>query len=179
MGRHPSLSSISRSDFEPELDPEIECPFGRIDSLVRTELREAAYELFFMSCRSSPGFGGSKSSLTYYPAGLDVGNGGGGGGGEGSPKCGSGMTGPSSRIKRALGLKAKRSSPMRTGMSGSVPNSPGKVKRPMTSAEIMRVQMRVTEQSDHRLRKTLMRTLVGQVINQHALIHACITWNLF
>uniref|UniRef100_A0ACD5WIY7 Uncharacterized protein n=1 Tax=Avena sativa TaxID=4498 RepID=A0ACD5WIY7_AVESA len=33
----------------------------------------------------------------------------------------------------------------------------------MTSAEIMRQQMRVSEQSDARLRKTLMRTLVGQV----------------
>jgi len=33
----------------------------------------------------------------------------------------------------------------------------------MTSAEIMRQQMRVTDQSDARLRKTLMRTLVGQV----------------
>ncbi|GFP85832.1 hypothetical protein PHJA_000727000 [Phtheirospermum japonicum] len=37
------------------------------------------------------------------------------------------------------------------------------MRRPMTSAEIMRQQMRVTEQSDNRLRKTLMRTLVGQM----------------
>ncbi|KAK9009441.1 hypothetical protein V6N11_035973 [Hibiscus sabdariffa] len=36
-------------------------------------------------------------------------------------------------------------------------------RRPLTSAEIMRLQMKVTEQSDNRLRKTLMRTLVGQV----------------
>jgi hypothetical protein len=33
----------------------------------------------------------------------------------------------------------------------------------MTSAEIMRQQMRVTEQSDARLRRTLMRAVVGQV----------------
>lgn len=38
-----------------------------------------------------------------------------------------------------------------------------RARRPLTSAEIMRQQMRVTEQSDNRLRKTLMRTLVGQV----------------
>nr|XP_017228196.1 PREDICTED: uncharacterized protein LOC108192467 [Daucus carota subsp. sativus] len=37
-----------------------------------------------------------------------------------------------------------------------------KPKRPLTSAEIMRQQMQVSEQSDNRLRKTLMRTLVGQ-----------------
>jgi hypothetical protein len=36
-------------------------------------------------------------------------------------------------------------------------------RRVMTMAEVMRLQMGVTEQSDSRLRKTLMRTLVGQV----------------
>ncbi|GMI95899.1 CELLULOSE-RELATED DUF810 [Hibiscus trionum] len=36
-------------------------------------------------------------------------------------------------------------------------------RRPLTSAEIMRLQMKVTEQSDNRLRKTLTRTLIGQV----------------
>jgi hypothetical protein len=93
-----------------------------------------------------------------------------------------------SRVKRALGLKARRSSQLstalRSGMnasssSSSAPGSPGRAvrammnqpsgtgspraRRPMTSAEIMRQQMRVSEQSDARLRKTLMRTLVGQV----------------
>ncbi|RRT57539.1 hypothetical protein B296_00019212 [Ensete ventricosum] len=157
MGRQHSLSSISRSDTDPSL--EVECPFGRIDSLTRTDLREAVYELFFMTCRSSPGFGGSRGSLNYYPSSPAST----GGGGEGSPKWGSyGMTVARSRIKKTVGLNARRSSPMTTGMhSGS--NSPGKARRPMTSAEIMRLQMRVTEQSDHRLRKTLMRTLVGQV----------------
>nr|TKV98303.1 hypothetical protein SEVIR_9G551200v2 [Setaria viridis]TKV98304.1 hypothetical protein SEVIR_9G551200v2 [Setaria viridis]TKV98305.1 hypothetical protein SEVIR_9G551200v2 [Setaria viridis] len=101
----------------------------------------------------------------------------------------------SSRVKRALGLKARRASQpttVRSSMSASsapgspgrmramrdqapgspgrmrsmrdhAPGSPGKARRPMTSAEIMRQQMRVTDQSDARLRKTLMRTLVGQV----------------
>lgn len=97
---------------------------------------------------------------------------------------GVGMT-PSSRIKRALGLKMlKRSPQKRMGLSssgfgpfGSFSGSPmplngnmsgsthvvARPRRPLTSAEIMRQQMRVTEQSDNRLRKTLMRTLVGQV----------------
>ncbi|CAD5176212.1 unnamed protein product [Musa acuminata subsp. malaccensis] len=157
MGRQHSHSSISRSDTDPSL--ELECPFGRIDPLTRTDLREAVYELFFMTCRSSPGFGGSRGSLNYYPSSPAST----GAGGEGSPKWGSsGMTVARSRIKKALGLNARRSSPMTTGMS-SGSNSPGKARRPMTSAEIMRLQMRVTEQSDRRLRKTLMRTLVGQV----------------
>ncbi|KAF0893320.1 hypothetical protein E2562_023954 [Oryza meyeriana var. granulata] len=74
-----------------------------------------------------------------------------------------------SRVKKALGLKARRSSssaqPMmaRTLSQTSGPASPGRGRRPMTSAEIMRQQMRVTEQSDARLRRTLMRAVVGQV----------------
>ncbi|CAN6302372.1 unnamed protein product [Urochloa humidicola] len=158
----------------------VECPFGGVDGLSRAELREAAYEVFFMSCRAVGGRGGG--GLNYYPAGGD-----GGGGDNGSPTIGAGPRGGtgmnvvSSRVKRALGLKARRSSqpttvrsimsvssapgspgPMRA-MRDLAPGSPGRTRRPMTSAEIMRQQMRVTDQSDARLRKTLMRTLVGQV----------------
>uniref|UniRef100_A0A0E0D1S6 Uncharacterized protein n=1 Tax=Oryza meridionalis TaxID=40149 RepID=A0A0E0D1S6_9ORYZ len=43
------------------------------------------------------------------------------------------------------------------------PASPGRGRQLMTSVEIMRQQMRVTEQSNARLRRTLMRTVVGQV----------------
>ncbi|KAK9082847.1 hypothetical protein Scep_029318 [Stephania cephalantha] len=82
-----------------------------------------------------------------------------------------------SKIKRALGLKsAKRlmhknksslgansaATPSPSGSPHGSVNSP-RIKRPLTSAEIMRQQMRVSEHSDHRLRKTLMRTLVGQM----------------
>ncbi|XP_010934254.2 protein unc-13 homolog [Elaeis guineensis] len=163
MGRNSSTSSASRSDRTIDFDAELESPFGRLETLRRSDLRETAYELFFMSCRSSPGFGGGRSALNYYT--LD------GGGGDGSPtsggpKGGTGMMVVNSRIKKALGLKARRPAPMRTmsqsGGNGG-PNSPGKLRRPMTSAEIMRQQMRVTDPSDNRLRKTLMRTLVGQV----------------
>ncbi|XP_073011542.1 protein unc-13 homolog [Typha latifolia] len=65
------------------------------------------------------------------------------------------MTGASSRIKRALGLRTRRAAPMRPMASPVV----GKTRqRPMTSAEIMRQQMGVTEHSDNRMRKTLVRT---------------------
>ncbi|CAD6209479.1 unnamed protein product [Miscanthus lutarioriparius] len=33
----------------------VECPFGHVDGLSRAELREAAYEVFFMSCRAAGG----------------------------------------------------------------------------------------------------------------------------
>ncbi|KAK2972214.1 hypothetical protein RJ640_002618 [Escallonia rubra] len=158
-------------------------PFGKLEGLDREDLRMTAYEVFFTSCRSSPGFGG-RSALTYYPS-----DGGDNGSGLGSPvkAPGVGMA-VTSRIKRALGLKMLRRSPSRrTSSCGSNPGSPigggggvgsnpgsspgmsftapphARPRRPMTSAEIMRQQMRVTEQSDNRLRKTLMRTLVGQM----------------
>ncbi|OMO95381.1 hypothetical protein COLO4_15936 [Corchorus olitorius] len=174
-------------------------PFGKLEGLDRDDIREAAYEIFFTSCRSSPGFGG-RNALTFYSSHDHHGS---GDGGNGSPASPSGrsygvvMT-PTSRVKRALGLKMLKRSPSRRmsmssvglasgggagtsttpsspshhghGGSGSSPGSgnfntlpASRPRRPLTSAEIMRQQMRVTEGSDSRLRKTLMRTLVGQM----------------
>ncbi|CAH9095209.1 unnamed protein product [Cuscuta epithymum] len=163
-----------------------EWPFGRLDGLDADDFREAAYEIFFTACRSSPGFGG-RTAITYYSP-SEGGDGSGSGAGHDSgnswsprkvPGQGVGMA-VTSRVKRALGLKMLRRSPSRRANScGSLPSSPnsgtggsprmnftvpGRGRRPMTSAEIMRRQMKVTEQSDNRLRKTLMRTLVGQVL---------------
>lgn len=167
-------------------------PFGsHIQGLDQDDLCMAAYEIFFTSCRSSPGFGG-RTTLSFHSSSTD---------GhdhdhgifskQGSPKKGSGVgMAPTSRVKRALGLKMLRRSitSRRTNSCGSSPASPrgsprerdgsgspvfsqslaqSRQKRPLTSAEIMRQQMRVTEQSDNRLRKTLMRTLVGQVCYVH------------
>ncbi|XP_015691225.2 protein unc-13 homolog [Oryza brachyantha] len=168
-----ATDSDVRSLAVPVAAAAVDCPFGHVDGLTRAELREAAYEVFFMSCRIAGG-----GRLNYFPAGES--------GGDGSPTIGAGPRGGtgmnvvSSRVKRALGLKARRSSqpttariamnassapgsPRRAMRQASTPVSPGKGRRPMTSAEIMRQQMRVAEQSDARLRKTLMRTLVGQV----------------
>ncbi|CAH2059603.1 unnamed protein product [Thlaspi arvense] len=177
-------------------------PFGKLDGLDREDIRETAYEIFFTACRSSPGFGG-RTALTFYSTHNNNDHHGEGGGGTapgGSPGVGSGsgsgfgfsgrkevVTTPTSRVKRALGLKMLKRSPTRrmstigsaggAGASSLSPGSgsghispgagfltvqPSRPRRPLTSAEIMRQQMRVTEQSDGRLRKTLLRTLVGQ-----------------
>ncbi|KAH0469346.1 hypothetical protein IEQ34_000904 [Dendrobium chrysotoxum] len=193
MGRRASPISSASAASESETSVSsgnsgIEWPFGaRLDALRRTELRESAYEIFFMSCRSSPGgsgSGGSRGSvaiigsggemvevlLSQQPAAV-VG-----------PKGGTGMMVVTSRVKKTLGLKARRPPPMRTmnpmgltsvatGNLSSVPNSPGRnavpsspsrIKRPMTSAEVMRRQLRITDQSESRLRKILMRNFIGQ-----------------
>lgn len=184
---HPlRLSSLNSSTPPPGSDTpcrppsalDVVSPFGQIDGLDRDDYREAAYEVFFTACRSSPGFGG-RSVITYYNS-LEEGGGDGFGSGSSSPRpAGVGMA-VTSRVKRALGLKMlRRSTSKRSSSCGSNPSSPSAGsprvappltvpgaavrRRPMTSAEIMRQQMWVTEQSDNRLRKTLMRTLVGQV----------------
>ncbi|ESQ36478.1 hypothetical protein EUTSA_v10006651mg [Eutrema salsugineum] len=206
MARHSRRESFS--DFAGSVvcpDTDLLWPFGKLDGLDREEIRETAYEIFFAACRSSPGFGG-RTALTFYSkhnvTGDHQGDGvGGGGGGSGSSNGSSFgslgrkevVTTPTSRVKRALGLKMlKRSPSRRMSTVGTVvgamsaPSSPGhgsigggslghvspgagfltvppsRPRRPLTSAEIMRQQMRVTEQSDTRLRKTLTRTLVGQ-----------------
>ncbi|XP_043705668.1 protein unc-13 homolog [Telopea speciosissima] len=182
MGRASTASRSSDYNAVAELD----WPFGKVDGIDQDDLRETAYEIFFTTCRSSPGFGG-RNALTYYPTAQESTEGGGGGGGGGGGSVGitratgGGLVGMS-RLKRALGLKTvKRLSFRRTvSMVGTPANPssprglnsanislsappPTKFRRPMTSAEIMRQQMRVSEESDNRLRKTLMRTLVGQI----------------
>ncbi|KAI3469804.1 hypothetical protein Pfo_026467 [Paulownia fortunei] len=188
MAHHLRLSDINPNTPSPRPDPppanDLFSPFGKLDGLGRDDFREAAYEVFFTACRSSPGFGG-RSVITYYNTSDEGGDGTGSsfGTGPGSPvkPPGVGMA-VTSRVKRALGLKMlKRPLTSRRNSScGSNPSSPsgsgavspkvgftvptvGRLRRPLTSAEIMRQQMRVTEQSDNRLRKTLMRTLVGQM----------------
>ncbi|GAB2265910.1 hypothetical protein Dimus_000941 [Dionaea muscipula] len=175
-------------------------PFGKLQGLDKDDIREAAYEVFFTCCRSSPGFGG-RHALAFYSSNDSNDGGVGSSGSAGSPGSPAGSSGrgsggvagmvANSRIKRALGLKSMKRMPSRktpasgaAGSSGSTPSSPSTgggivpaaafsftvparssvatCRRPLTAAEIMRAQMRVTEQSDNRLRKTLMRTLVGQ-----------------
>ncbi|KAK9288727.1 hypothetical protein L1049_017191 [Liquidambar formosana] len=194
MAPHSRRDSFPAPSYSVRLDhheseTDLLWPFGKIDGVDHNDVRETAYEIFFTACRSSPGFGG-RNALHYYSHDSNDGGVAGTGAGAGTVAGavaranGVGMA-VTSRIKRALGLKAlKRSSSRRTlsYSGGSSPSSPGthpttgssspargftvpqvRPKRPLTSAELMRQQMRVTEQSDNRLRKTLMRTLVGQM----------------
>ena len=169
-----NLHQRLRIDYA-EKDNDLAWPFGNVEGLDESDIRETAYEIFFTSCRSSPGFGG-RNALTFYSNHEN---------GESGSKSNQLGTTPSSRVKRALGLKmikrttgrrlvsvgstvgmlATPSSPVGGGSSNQFSFTlPPRMRRPMSSAELMRQQMKVSEQSDNRLRKTLMRTLVGQVI---------------
>ncbi|KAK8548661.1 hypothetical protein V6N13_054561 [Hibiscus sabdariffa] len=183
--------SSSLQSYANSTNADLAWPFGKLEGIEFDELCESAYEIFFTSCRSAPGFGG-RNALTFYSS-RD--------GEEGSwfgaltsaskpassgqrPNNG-GVNAPPSTVKKALGLKmvkkpqhARRKTMASFSFNGdggsdgddgtSVPGSgfstlPASVRprRPLTAAEIMRQQMGVTEQSDNRLRKTLMRTIVG------------------
>ncbi|KAM3326828.1 protein unc-13 [Capsicum chacoense] len=184
MQHHGHANTIGEDVASGDID--LMCPFENIDGLRRDHFRDAAYEIFFTACRSSPGFG-SRTALSYHSP-SEGGDGSGTGVGSTSPgspvkPSGVGMA-VTSKVKTALGLKMlKRSRSRRASSYGGNPSSPPssggggtspkvsftvpshgtRARRPMTSAEIMRRQMRVSEQSDSRLRKTLMRTLVGQM----------------
>ncbi|MED6131608.1 hypothetical protein PIB30_011207 [Stylosanthes scabra] len=173
-----AASVVSASIVTPVDD--LAWPFQRLEGLSEDDVRQTSYEIFFTACRSSPGFGG-KHALTFY---SNHDSNGGVEGGKGNQV----VTKPTSRVKKMLGLKMlKRSRSRRmvaagigvsTGGGLSTPSSPVaggsspsingllppiRPRRPMTAAEMMREQMRVTEHDDNKLRKTLMRTVVGQL----------------
>ncbi|KAL5711960.1 hypothetical protein ACHQM5_014181 [Ranunculus cassubicifolius] len=172
--------SAFRSDLFENDDIDLEYPFGKINGLDREDLRTAAYEIFFTACRSTPGFAKNANANSMQDGGNEGFGGGnrenGGGNNNNNGNIKERSLVGSSKVKRALGLKSVKrlsvkkltqsspnSNPSSPSANGSTSSPRSIFKRPFTSAEIMRQQMRVSEQSDNRLRKTLMRTLVGQM----------------
>ncbi|KAL2334964.1 hypothetical protein Fmac_016177 [Flemingia macrophylla] len=156
LGSHTNKRRVCLHDKESDLA----WPFGELEGLDHDDIRETAYEIFFTACRSSPGFGG-RNAITFYSK-HDGNN---GGGTSPAPAL------QASRVKRALGLKMLKGSLSQRMMwptlpTDQSPRSRGAPRRAMTMAEVMRLQMGVSEQSDSRLRKTLVRTLVGQLGRQ-------------
>ncbi|KAK4800527.1 hypothetical protein SAY86_021014 [Trapa natans] len=190
---HHPLSPLVSAKACPD---DLEWPFEHIDGIDHDTVRETAYEIFFTSCRSSPGFGGRCAPVFYSSNSTSPATAQGSGSGMASslPWLGGVGVTQTSQLKRALGLKMIKWSPSKRTESGwasgrsSAPTSPSRhnsssgrgdgmssssvmlgqtvpvsrARRPLTLAEIMRQQMRMTEQEENRLRKTLMRTLVGQ-----------------
>lgn len=74
-------------------DSDLAWPFGKLEGIDSDDICETAYEVFFTSCRSSPGLGGTNATSFYSSndnnnnnkGGGDEGVGGGGGSGSGSP----------------------------------------------------------------------------------------------
>nr|GLL17077.1 uncharacterized protein LOC109190978 [Ipomoea trifida]GMC51231.1 protein unc-13 homolog [Ipomoea batatas] len=135
-------------------------PFGDLTpTLTAADIRETAYEIFVAACRTSTG-----KALTYIPSSAD---------GSPSPSSNSNSSSSSpsmqrsltstaaSKMKKALGLRSSSSSASKRA-DGS-PGSGGKPKKPMTIGELMRVQMRVSETVDSRIRRGLLRISASQL----------------
>ncbi|KAK4365053.1 hypothetical protein RND71_016411 [Anisodus tanguticus] len=140
----------------------LQSPFPDLTpSLSTSDLRETAYEIFVAACRTSTG-----KSLTYIPSDRSP---------SPSPSNSSNSSSPSpsmqrsltstaaSKMKKALGLRSSSSSSGLIKRAEGSPGSGGKPKKPVTIGELMRVQMKVNENVDSRIRRALLRIAAGQV----------------
>ncbi|XP_016493453.1 protein unc-13 homolog [Nicotiana tabacum] len=155
-----SSCRYSTSSSSAALSP-LPSPFSDLTpSLSASDLRETAYEIFVAACRTSTG-----KALTYIPTDRSP---------SPSPSpsnSNSSSSSPSmqrsltstaaSKMKKALGLRSSSSSGIKRA-EGS-PGSGGKPKKPVTVGELMRVQMKVSESVDSRIRRALLRIAAGQV----------------
>ncbi|XP_048442414.1 protein unc-13 homolog isoform X2 [Pyrus x bretschneideri] len=127
-------------------------PFGELGpTLSDSELRETVYEILVGACRSSgpkpltyvpQSEKTDRSALTSLPSSLQR-----------------STSSAASRFKKALGMKS--ASGRRLGGGDSV--SQGKSKWTGTVWELVRVQMKVSEQTDTRVRRALLRVAAGQL----------------
>ncbi|KAK1428992.1 hypothetical protein QVD17_11191 [Tagetes erecta] len=153
------------------MDVDLCWPFGTLDGLDSNDIQTTAYEIFFTSCRSSPGFGG-RNAIQFYSSS-------------------DGEKGVNSRFKRAVGLKMlKRTLSSRGSINPLSTVATRRPKRPLTSAEIMRQQMKVSESSDNRLQETCILDEVDQLLElmkktwttlgfNKPMHDLCFTWVLF
>ncbi|KAI3709569.1 hypothetical protein L2E82_39335 [Cichorium intybus] len=126
-------------------------PFGHLDlDLSDSELRETAYEIFVWAC-GSPG-GGRLLSYVSHSGRISEWPG---------PSFQRSLTFTSdSKVKKSLGIN----SPKKKKGSGSAPVSPvAKRNQHPTIGEMMRVQMKISEQTDCRVRPALLKIASGQV----------------
>ena len=118
-----------------------------------SELRETAYEVLVCACRSS-----GPKPLTFISQSERGGDRDRDRSTAAAPSLHRSLTSTAaSKVKKALGLKtssSRRSEGGGGGRSG---------KRAVTTGELVRVQMRISEQSDSRVRRALLRIAAGQV----------------
>lgn len=141
------------------------CPFGDpAPNLSDSELRETAYEILVAACRTT----GSRP-LTFIPQSPKSDRSNGAASLSASPSLHRSLTSTAaSRVKKALGMKKRGGGgDVREGESSGQPD---RVKKSVTVGELVRVQMRISEQIDSRIRRALLRIASGQVRRRSLLI---------
>ncbi|KAK4791239.1 hypothetical protein SAY86_031652 [Trapa natans] len=132
-------------------------PFGELGiEFSDSELRETAYEILVAACRSS-----NSRPLTYIPSSERA-----SAGAAATPASAPSLqrsitSAAASKVKKALGLKRRGTTSQKRG-GGDLP-SQGRARKPITVGELVRVQMRVSEQTDSRVRRALLRVAAGQL----------------
>ncbi|KAF5202116.1 unc-13-like protein [Thalictrum thalictroides] len=165
-----SQSSSKKLEMQTSITcVDLPSPFGELNcKLSDLELRETAYEIFVSVTRFSTSSSGGKPLTYISQSDKSLSS---------SPSSnGNSSSSPSSispsfqrsltstaasKMKQAFGMKSSNKSPP-TKENGSN-GSPLKSKKPMTVGDLVRVQMGVSEQSDSRIRRALLRISAGQV----------------
>ncbi|KAL1204422.1 unc-13-like protein [Cardamine amara subsp. amara] len=160
----PSQSATSRSFSMSSAKPSDlpQSPLGQLAvQLSDSDLRFTAYEIFVASCRSATGKPLSSAVL------VTVSNSDSPNGSPATPAIQRSLTSAAaSKMKKALGMRSSSSlSPGSNQSSGSASasGSNGKSKRPTTVGELMRIQMKVSEAVDSRVRRAFLRIAASQV----------------
>lgn len=145
MGSFSRLSSINSRSSTPLDVSGLPSPFQSLSlELSQDELRETSYEIFAASCRAASGISSiakNRSGLNYVP--------------QASQKTVSANA--ASTIKKALGLRSKKSSEKEQLAA------PSNAKKPPTVVDVVKMQMGISDQTDTRIRRALSRTAAGQV----------------
>ncbi|XP_073276178.1 uncharacterized protein [Primulina huaijiensis] len=129
-------------------------PFGNLGvDQSQSELRETAYEILVAACRSS----GGEGLLLTFPTPRDR-----------RPLQRTSSVdsiSAASKVKKALGLKSKKKNDKKDLDGSENLNRAESVRRRSGNSvsELVRVQMRVTEQNDSRVRRGLLRVAAGQI----------------
>ncbi|XP_021900106.1 uncharacterized protein LOC110816281 [Carica papaya] len=136
-------------------DESLPSPLGNpAPALSDSELRETAYEILVAACRSSgarPLTYISQSEMSQRNPGQPV-------AAVAPPSLQRSLTSTAtSKVKKALGMKSGKRRDSESVSQG------GRVKRAVTAGELVRVQMRVSEQTDSRIRRALLRIAAGQL----------------
>ncbi|MFQ6638534.1 hypothetical protein Gotur_014654, partial [Gossypium turneri] len=163
----PPLQTKPRMPPSKLTSTDLQSPLGQLASqLTDSDLRLTAYDVFLAVCRtssskplSSSSSASNSDSLGYNSPSQNNNH------SPNSPALQRSLTSAAaSKMKKALGLK----SPGSKKSPGSGPGSgEGKSKRPTTVGELMRIQMRIPETVDSRVRRALLRIgggLVGRRI---------------
>ncbi|MBA0622419.1 hypothetical protein Godav_007964, partial [Gossypium davidsonii] len=163
----PPLQTKPRMPPSKLTSTDLQSPLGQLASqLTDSDLRLTAYDVFLAVCRtssskplSSSASASNSDSLGYNSPSQNNNH------SPNSPALQRSLTSAAaSKMKKALGLK----SPASKKSPGSGPGSgEGKSKRPTTVGELMRIQMRIPETVDSRVRRALLRIgggLVGRRI---------------